>query len=273
MPRMFKFMPQVFSDPRTFNLAKVSRSYEEALGKVARWLSLAAAYYAVDSLVPYTVFDSLAMPELEDCGFAERTSEGVRARGDHEHFAWMKAQRDKGKLGADKRWKNHSPAIAQPSKTRENHSPAIAGLSPGMIQLGLYEEQRTVTAAPSVDTSVDVPMDNPRVKQLVAIWNLNSGNLPKVKRPLSKARAGAARARLSECSDMNEWTECVKAIAAWPHGLGDNDRGWRAHFGYLLRSDTLDKFRDGMFSAKPGKQKNPLSDEYFASLEASDANE
>ncbi len=280
MPRVFKFMPQVFSDPRTFNLARRSSSYEEALGKIARWLSMAASYYAVDSLVPYDAFSSLGMPELEECGFAVRTPEGVRARGDHEHFAWMKSQSDKGKLGAQKRWEKHSPAIARPSKLVNLNSPAMAQASLAMPSDGLNKEQRTVSAAPAsptqlVDTSVDHRGDNPRIKQLVAIWNLNSGNLPKVKRPLNKARAGAARARLSECSDMNEWTECVKALAAWPFGLGDNERGWKADFEYLCRVDTLDKFRDGKFSPRPanGKPKasrsavDILGADYFASLE------
>lgn len=113
MPRVIKIVPQFWADPRLRKLEKKSASYYEAAGKASAWFSMAASYFAVDQPVPDEVFETLGIPELEECGFAVRVVGGYRAKGDHEHFAWIKSQQEKAKKGGQARWKDNAPSMPQ----------------------------------------------------------------------------------------------------------------------------------------------------------------
>jgi hypothetical protein len=88
---------------------------------------------------------------------------------------------------------------------------------------------------------------------LMNIWNENRGRLRKCA-SITKLRRGWANARLLECSDPEEWTACVKAIADNPFYNGQNDRGWIADFDFLVRTQTLVRYREGFFNKKPKRE-------------------
>lgn len=78
---------------------------------------------------------------------------------------------------------------------------------------------------------------------LVETWNdfAPKYGLPVVRGKLSKARRQQARARLREYPDPADWRRAFHCIAdcKWMHG--DNDRGWRADFDFLIQAKSLPK--------------------------------
>jgi len=82
---------------------------------------------------------------------------------------------------------------------------------------------------------------------LVDIWNLNCGDLPKV-REVGKERQDSIRARLADCPDLETWTEVVKRIAASDFCNGRVEgKTWKASFDFLLRPKTRIKALEGAY--------------------------
>ena len=92
------------------------------------------------------------------------------------------------------------------------------------------------------------PADRPpaALPLLVGIWNENRGALPEAK-GVSKNRLAQIRARLVEEPDPLVWASIVQRIAASPFCCGENDRGWRASFDWLIQPDTLLKVLEGKY--------------------------
>jgi hypothetical protein len=80
---------------------------------------------------------------------------------------------------------------------------------------------------------VDKSTNHPSV--LMALWNQIVVN-PKVT-ALSKTRESKSRLRLSERS-KDDWVEIMTRISQTPFLKGENDRGWRADFDWLISNDT-----------------------------------
>lgn len=86
---------------------------------------------------------------------------------------------------------------------------------------------------------------------LLELWNNEKHTtLPKAE-ALTKKREASARLRLSERS-LEDWRAIVQRINASPFCLGQNDRGWRADFDFLLRPDTAVKVLEGKYDPKEG---------------------
>ncbi len=77
-----------------------------------------------------------------------------------------------------------------------------------------------------------------RSTQFMQLWNEGCGTLPKV-REITGSRARKLAARCRERPDFErEFLAAVRKAAQTPFLLGENDRGWRASFDWLIRDDT-----------------------------------
>lgn len=99
---------------------------------------------------------------------------------------------------------------------------------------------------------------------LVEIWNQHRGSLAAV-RGASATRLKHAESRWSENPSTEYWAEIVTRIARSPFCQGNNDRGWKADFDFLIRPDTQHKVLEGKYDSKT-KTSAPLKT--FADLEA-----
>lgn len=79
-------------------------------------------------------------------------------------------------------------------------------------------------------------------------WNAvaEECGLPVV-RKLTDARKRKLRTRLKQFPDIEDWRRALTEIRAnrWMHG--DNDRGWRADFDFLLQDKSFTKLTEGAY--------------------------
>jgi hypothetical protein len=88
------------------------------------------------------------------------------------------------------------------------------------------------------------------VAAALAVWNEmgERTGLPKALTATGKRQAGI-KARLAEHGEAG-WREAVAAVERSPFCRGENDRGWRADIGFLIRPDNFAKLREGGFDPK-----------------------
>ncbi|MES2355590.1 MAG: hypothetical protein V4568_14570 [Pseudomonadota bacterium] len=89
----------------------------------------------------------------------------------------------------------------------------------------------------------------PPIDSFVEIWNDNCGTLPKITKATDK-RAKAIKARLSETPSLDYWRDIVVRIAASKFCQGENDRGWKATFDFLVKPDTHIKTLEGQYDER-----------------------
>lgn len=87
-----------------------------------------------------------------------------------------------------------------------------------------------------------------QTEQAVAAWNaLAAGcGLSRVK-TLTAARRAALRARLRECGGIAGWEEALGQVRGSDFLLGQNDRGWKADFDFVLQAKSFAKLREGAY--------------------------
>ncbi len=97
--------------------------------------------------------------------------------------------------------------------------------------------------------------------RLAQVWNQNRGALPEV-RGCSGTRRKRAESRWREEPSAEYWATTVQRIARSPFCSGDNDRGWRADFDFLIQPETRHKVEEGKYDSRTGVRTAPvISDE------------
>lgn len=92
----------------------------------------------------------------------------------------------------------------------------------------------------------DIPELMSGLHPLAVLWNEIVGD-PRVT-SCSKSRLSKAKVRLKELS-IEDWRSVMEAISNTPFLRGDNDRGWRADFDWLITNDTnYVKVMEGKYS-------------------------
>jgi len=93
--------------------------------------------------------------------------------------------------------------------------------------------------------------------ELATVWNdeLGSAGWPRVTLPLSSARATKARMRLAEHPDQEFWGDVIAGIRSSPFLRGENDRGWKANFNWLLRPGSAEAVVEGTYSGAPRRKR------------------
>jgi hypothetical protein len=82
--------------------------------------------------------------------------------------------------------------------------------------------------------------------KLAEIWNQHCGAFRKVT-GCGGERLKSANARWQEMPDETHWIEIIERIKKSPFCSGQNDRGWKANFDFLIRPNTRFKVLEGTY--------------------------
>ena len=77
--------------------------------------------------------------------------------------------------------------------------------------------------------------------------------LPQVTLPISQERAKRARSRIREHNDPAWWLEVFRTIGRTPFLRGENDRGWRCNFDFLVKPGSAERILEGGYANEPRK--------------------
>jgi len=78
---------------------------------------------------------------------------------------------------------------------------------------------------------------------------------------MPKRRLSTIRARLKERPDLEEWTGIFQRVISSPFLRGENDKGWRAGFDWVLNPSNLAKIIEGAYDDRSnlGKPKTGMA--------------
>lgn len=85
--------------------------------------------------------------------------------------------------------------------------------------------------------------------EVLEYWNTIAGRigLPKISK-LTPARRQKLQARIKEFPDVESWSTAFQNIERSPFLRGDNDRGWKANFDFLLQPGSFVKLIEGVYN-------------------------
>jgi hypothetical protein len=89
---------------------------------------------------------------------------------------------------------------------------------------------------------------------LMELWNEMAGKILPPCRKLTEKRRRAAKARLREFPDREDWTRFIRHILSSAWHTGNNSSGWKANFDWLVKPESIVKFLEGRYNTAP---KNP----------------
>lgn len=117
----------------------------------------------------------------------------------------------------------------------------------------------------------DLPISDP-IPEAVKAWNdlAAKHGLAKVAR-LTDPRRAKLRLRLDEAGGLDGWRAALAKIATEPWLRGDNDRGWKADFDFLIQASSFTKLMEGSYDRKlnpavPSKPGKPTAAERLRDL-------
>lgn len=90
-------------------------------------------------------------------------------------------------------------------------------------------------------------------QMLLKLWNENKGSLPRAEK-LTPARSQKSGIRIKENGSQIYWLGIISRLAASPFCCGENDRGWRADFDFLLKPATHVKVSEGAYDNRERKE-------------------
>lgn len=234
---------------------------EKALGKVVLFWKLAQKHWGDEkALVPEPEFALGDWQQLLDVGLAERRDSGIYARGAEERFAWYLEQCRKNRKLAAARAARRLTLLADQNRTTgtppgpppgvptvtvgnpDGHPPA-----PALVPVPVLDrETEIVVPDAGTDSRTRLP-----VRSLARLWNEHKHPaMPEVdpsKLSTASPRYRFARQRLVEQPDLDYWRQVIERIAASPFCRGENQRGWRADFAFLVRAETHLKVLEGKY--------------------------
>lgn len=85
-------------------------------------------------------------------------------------------------------------------------------------------------------------------QQIKDAYNDNCGKLPKVTK-LTPKRQRAIRSCMAQGFTADEICEAFSKAASVPFLTGQNERGWRANFDFIIKPDNLQKILEGVYGS------------------------
>lgn len=106
-------------------------------------------------------------------------------------------------------------------------------------------QEALLLSGDSADASVDT---SPPLKpeHVVEAWNEMAGRTGNPKAKLTPERRRKLLVRLRVCT-IEEFTEAILAVERSSFLRGENDRGWRANFDFLLQPSSFTKLIEGSY--------------------------
>jgi hypothetical protein len=98
------------------------------------------------------------------------------------------------------------------------------------------------------EKEVSTPYSPPQLSTCVEAWNaeLHPLGIPKIQH-LSDTRRTSLPLRLAEIGGVDGWLAMIGIIKRSPHLLGQNDRGWKVTFDWVLLPRNLTKIMEGNY--------------------------
>lgn len=149
---------------------------------------------------------------------------------------------ERGQKGAAKRWSNHNPSNASSNASSMPKRCNGDGNSPSPSH-GSNEP----IASTNVDVSAE-PTAKPLTKQeVIDAWQqrMVPQGFPPIRR-ITGQRDRQLSARLKD-STFEEWSQAMDALERSAFCRGENDRGWRADFDFLLQPKSFTKLLEGAY--------------------------
>ncbi len=172
--------------------------------------------------------------EVKDGQLVQKRVEQERGRADTITEERSKA----GKAGAAKRWQKDSKRIAN-----ANGLPMANGQQNDAPSQSQSQEEES----PNGDVSVE-PTPKPLTKrEVIDAWQdrMVPQGFPAI-RKITGQRDRQLAARLRD-STLDEWLQAMAALERSAFCRGENDRGWRADFDFLLQPKSFVKLLEGAY--------------------------
>ncbi len=185
----------------------------------------------------------MALEPLIAARLADRRADGgIYVRGSGEHFGWLRSRAAAASLGGKAKAAKACQNVAKPAKACRD-LPTAAETYPLTLPPPLTQNKNSSAVSPSGTSGGPI--------WLAETWNrLRAPGQPEVRVALltsGSPRWRSAQARLVEVPDADHWTEVIRRIAASPFCRGENDRGWKADFEFMLRRETHIKALEGKY--------------------------
>jgi len=135
-----------------------------------------------------------------------------------------------GKASAKRRLNKRSTDV-QPTN---NHKPITNN-----------QEPKEVSSKEDLSSDADQPVTP---KEIIDAWNqiAKRAGLSEIK-VLNSKRMSSLKARIKECPDVDTWSMAFQNIEKSKFLCGDNDRGWKANFDFILQPSSFTKLIEGAY--------------------------
>jgi uncharacterized protein YdaU (DUF1376 family) len=156
---------------------------------------------------------------------------------------WVEEKRAKNKDAADARWGGKKGSGKANARANGYANASANGYAPPPLPLGSNEP----IASTNVDVSAE-PTDKPVTKsEILEAWHerMVPKGFPAVAR-MTADREKKLRARLRE-NTLDDWMRAFDALERSAFCRGENDRGWRADFDFLLQPKSFTKLLEGAY--------------------------
>lgn len=164
---------------------------------------------------------------------------------------YLEIQREKGKSGADKRWRNPmaggiAGAMPEPSP---GHKPEDGSSSSSSLK------DNTLVGSGTPDATEDIPIpgknDCPHEK-IIDIYHEILPMLPRVRQwtPKRQKHLKARWVSSMEYQDLEWWSRFFRYIADCPHLIGKNDRQWTANLEWICQESNFVKILEGNYEKR-----------------------
>jgi uncharacterized protein YdaU (DUF1376 family) len=163
-------------------------------------------------------------------------------------------------IGEDDRW-THDRCDAEIAHFREKSEKASnAGKASAQRRLNKRstnvqptnnQEPITNNQQPVSSSKEDVSSDDDapvRPQEIIDAWNsmAKRAGLSEIKM-LNPKRAASLKSRIKECPDVETWSTALQNIERSKFLRGENDRGWKANFDFLLQPSSFTKLIEGSY--------------------------
>jgi hypothetical protein len=231
-----------------------------ALGKLVLFFRAAQDHYAAGTPLTATELKLDGLECMIESRWAVELGEGTghyQVKNPAKHFDWYRQKKVAAKAGGKARASalrdsggkfqpatSREPAEIQPETSREpaGDQPATSPPTPTPTPTPTHKDILGDSASPT----------HPKALQIARLWNLHSGDLPKIRDPerLNSARQRHLKARLKEHPDLEEWEEAIKRMASSSYCQGKKNKpgpyeNWIADFDFLLQAKRIDQALEG----------------------------
>lgn len=226
-------MPKRILDPAYWRSTKLARVQPESFRlHYANWIPLASAAgsFEFDARCIWSSVYAYLTP-----GVSVQDVEAIADEFERVGLLFRWSDAETGKVWAYFVGIDKPGRLPPQSRLRQGHE--FAGPTPPAGALERFVSNGQSPARTETLSALKGPTEPDRSEEILAIWNGESGPLPKVKR-LTSGRRAKIRARFaSDPSFLDSFRTAVGKCVATPFLRGEGNHGWRATFDWLIHKD------------------------------------